>query len=150
MDEYEHLTDAQWQLYHLMGEISEDCFCASWLGDSEYDIWHALQHSDPWPTNRHMSPRLLRLCQKLSNEIDGWIYWAGGPKFAPMAQWLAMVQDRHMRAARLAQMQEAQAMVRQHVPASLSLVDDLITDRRTDDEDDTDQPRPIEAVNAPK
>lgn len=94
MDAYEHLTDAQWQLYNLMSQISEDCFCAGWLGDCEYDIWQALQHGDPWPTNRLVSPRLLRLCQKLSTEINGWIYWTDGPQFAPMAQWLTMVDAR--------------------------------------------------------
>ena len=33
---------------------------------------------------------------------------------------------------RLAQMREAQAMVRQYVPASVSLVDELIADRRAE------------------
>jgi hypothetical protein len=99
MDEYEHLTDSQWQLFDLMGQISEDCYCAGWLGNCEYDIWQALHHDDPWAPNRRMNPRLLRLCQKLSVEIDGWIYWADGPQFAPMAQWLAMVEGRCKHAA---------------------------------------------------
>ena len=91
MDEYEHLTDSQWDLYDRMGAISEDCFCAGWIGGNEYDIWNALQHGDHSPAHRRMSPRLLRRCQVLSVEIDGWIYWADGPLFAPMAQWLVMV-----------------------------------------------------------
>lgn len=94
MDAYEHLTDAQWQLYDLMSQISEDCYCAGWIGNCECDIWRALQHEDPWVPNHPMSPRLLRLCQKLPTEIDGWIYWAGGPQFAPMAQRVVMVDER--------------------------------------------------------
>ncbi len=99
MDEYEHLTDTQWLLCELMSHISEDCFCAGWAGDCEYDIWQAMQHADPWPENRAMSPRLLRLCRKLSTEMDGWIYWANEPQFVPMAQWLAMVDERRELAA---------------------------------------------------
>ena len=57
MDQYEHLTDAQWDLCDRMSAISEDCFCA------------------------------------------GWIYWTDGPQFAPMAQWLAMVDARRKLAA---------------------------------------------------
>lgn len=105
MDEYEHLTDAQWQLYDLMSQISEDCFCAGWIGNCEYDIWQALQQEDPWGPHHPMSPRHLRLCQKLSTEIEGWIYWADGQtdpdlprdswgaRFAPMARWLTMVEE---------------------------------------------------------
>ena len=94
IDEYEHLTDSQWDLYDRMSAISEDCFCAGWIDGNEYDIWNALQHGDPSPAHRRMSPRLLRRCQVLSVEIDGWIYWADGPLFAPMAQWLVMVDQR--------------------------------------------------------
>ena len=94
MDEYDHLTDSQWDLYDRMSGISEDCFCAGWIGGNEYDIWNALQHGDSSPAHRRMSPRLLRRCQVLSAEIGGWIYWADGPQFAPMAQWLALVDER--------------------------------------------------------
>ena len=99
MDEYDHLTDAQWDLYDRMSEISEDCFCAGWIIGNEYDIWNALQQGDPSPAQRHMSPRLLRRCQVLSVAIGGWIYWADGPQFAPMPQWLAMVEAKRMLAA---------------------------------------------------
>lgn len=129
MDEYEHLTDTQWQLYDLMSQISEDCFCAGWADNCEYDIWQALQHTDPWAPNHPMSPRLLRLCRKLSTEIDGWIYWVNEPQFAPMARWQAMVEEKHERAAQLKQMREAQAMIRQCVPAEVSLADEIIADR---------------------
>ena len=164
MDEYDHLTDAHWDLYDRMSGISVDCLCAAWIGGNEYDIWEALQHGDTSPAHRRMSPRLLRLCQRLSAEVDGWIYWADGPQFAPMAQWLTMVEKRRnpvsasdgaravtpaeirqsmglkegdaVLTARLAQMREAQAMVRQDVPAGVSLVDELIADRRAENAQD--------------
>jgi AbrB family looped-hinge helix DNA binding protein len=40
---------------------------------------------------------------------------------------------------RLAQMREAQAMVRQYVPANISLADELITDRRAENARDETQ-----------
>ena len=106
MDEYDYLTDSQWDLYDRMSAISEDCFCAGWIGDNEYNIWNAMVNGDSSPAHRRMSPRLLRRCQKLSAEIGGWIFWArntpgadqpdgaAGPRFAPMAQWLVMIEER--------------------------------------------------------
>lgn len=99
VEQYEHLTDAQLDLYDRMSEISEDCFCASWILDNEFNIWDAIVNGDTSPTDQWMSPRLLRRCQLLSLEIGGWIYWADGPQFAPMAQWLAMVDARRKLAA---------------------------------------------------
>jgi len=94
VESYPYLTDDQLDLFDRMSEISEDCFCAGWIHDNEYDIWEALVNGDPSPSHRPMSPRLLRRCQLLSRDIGGWIYWANGPQFAPIAQWLAMVDAR--------------------------------------------------------
>lgn len=99
MDPHEYLTDAQLDLYERMREISEDCFCARWIQDNEYNIWDAIVSGDASPLSSWMSPSLLRRCQKLSRQIGGWIYWADGPQFAPKAQWLAMVDARRKLAA---------------------------------------------------
>jgi hypothetical protein len=98
-EEYPHLTDDQLDLFDRMSEISEDCLCAGWIHDNEFTIWDALINGDPSPTHRRMSQRLLRRCQMLSTEIGGWIYWADGPQFAPMAQWLEMVKARSQASA---------------------------------------------------
>ena len=91
MDEYEHLTDAQWDLFDRMSGISEDCYCAGWLHDIEYVIWRALAHGANSVAPLRMDARRLRRCQALSAELNGWIFWDDGPQFAPMAQWLEMV-----------------------------------------------------------
>ena len=105
MENLNHLTDPQWDLYDRMSEISEDCHCAGWIGGNEYAIWNAMVNGDSGPAHRRMSARLLRRCQKLSAETGGWIFWAGstagadqpqgmaGPRFAPMAQWLVMFEE---------------------------------------------------------
>ena len=84
-EHYPHLTDPQLDLYDRMSEISEECFCAGWVHDNEYDIWDAIVNGESSRANRWMNPRLLRRCQLLSVEIKGWIYWADGPQFAPMS-----------------------------------------------------------------
>lgn len=94
MEDIENLTDGQLDLYDRMSEISEDRYCASWILDNEFEIWNALVNGDASPLHTRMSPRVLKRCQLLSTEIGGWIYWANGPQFAPMAQWLAMVDER--------------------------------------------------------
>lgn len=100
MKSHGNLTDAQLDLFDRMSEISEECFCAGWVQDNDYDIWDAIVHGSAGSAaGARMSLRLLRRCQQLSTEIDGWIYWADGPQFAPMAQWLAMVDARHKLAA---------------------------------------------------
>lgn len=90
---YPHLTDDQYDLFDRMSEISEDAYCAGWIGDNEYNIWNAITLSQPVSCYRFFNPRLLRRCKKLSDEIGGWICWImGDPQFVPMAQWLAMVE----------------------------------------------------------
>lgn len=93
MNEYNHLTDAQWNLYSRMSEISEEDFCAGWMIDNEFRIWDALHQRATEQTNYPISPGLLRRCAALSTEIDGWIFWADGPQFISMAQWLEMVES---------------------------------------------------------
>lgn len=72
-----HLTDAQLDLYDRISEISEDCFCASWIVDNEYNIWNAIVNSDEHPVNQWMNSRLLRGCKLLTKDVGGRIYWTG-------------------------------------------------------------------------
>ena len=51
MNEYNHLTDAQWNLYSRMSEISEEDFCAGWMIDNEFRIWDALHQRATEQTN---------------------------------------------------------------------------------------------------
>lgn len=110
MNASETLTNSQLDLYDRMSEISEDCYCAQWIRYNEYAIWDALQGRDSMHGPVCMDPRLLRRCKLLSEEVGGWIYWADdrtdptlpreafGARFAPMVQWLAMVNERRKRA----------------------------------------------------
>ncbi len=98
--DYTDLTDAQHDLFDRMSEISEECLCAGWIGDNEYNIWNAITLGSPAPGYGPINPRLLRRCQRLSSEIGGWIQWTTEvPKYVPMAQWLALVDARRKLAA---------------------------------------------------
>ncbi len=93
-EEFPYLTDDQLDLFDRMSEISEEGIYAGWIHGNEYNIWAAITLGELPPGFGPINPRLLRRCQLLSRDIGGWIYWADGPQFAPMAQWLAMVDAR--------------------------------------------------------
>lgn len=96
------MTDNQEALYQLMSDISEDCYCAGWMMGLELAIWGALQDGDRTYGMGEMDAEQLEQCRTLANEIDGWIVWVDdddipglpscewGPRFLPMADWLAL------------------------------------------------------------
>ena len=101
----EHDMNAkQRELYELMSDISEDCFCAGWMGGLEYSIWETLQDGDRRYGMGEMDATQLEQCRELSKELDGWVIWYDdsneselpidewGPRFVPMADWLKMVE----------------------------------------------------------
>lgn len=100
------MTDQQRELYELMSDISEDCYCAGWMHGLEYAIWGALQGGDRRYGMSEMDAAKLERCRVLAKELDGWVIWYDdddedndavlpinewGPRFVPMAEWLKMV-----------------------------------------------------------
>jgi hypothetical protein len=96
------LTSRQMELYQVMSDISEDCYCAGWLIGNEYTIWSAIQSGDHRYGLAEIEPEQLEQCRILSEELGGWIVWADdetdpvlprdmwGPKFVSMSEWLEM------------------------------------------------------------
>ncbi len=97
------MTDQQRELYEVMSDISEDCYCAGWMLGLEYAIWGALQDGDRSYGMSEMDAAQLERCRVLAKELDGWVIWYDddkdaelpldewGPRFVPMAEWLKMV-----------------------------------------------------------
>ena len=85
------LTPKQRELYDLMSEISEDCYCAVWMNGNEFVIWRALQGGDRTYGQGEIEQAMLEQCRQLATEIGGWIVWPDneGERFMPMDQWLA-------------------------------------------------------------
>ena len=69
------MTDQQRELYELMSDISEDCYCAGWMHGLEYAIWGALQDGDRSYGMSEMDAAQLERCRALAKELDGWVIW---------------------------------------------------------------------------
>jgi hypothetical protein len=81
----------EWLLYELE-EISEDHYCAGWMMNLEYDIWHRIQQLP----NEHRygmgtipEKRLLKM-KEVAEQLDGWWIYRDDRVFVPMAEWLPM------------------------------------------------------------
>jgi hypothetical protein len=90
-----------------MSEISENCYCASWLIGLEYTLWSILTRApeDTYPVQWGQEDINLTEAadlKRLSEECGGWIVWdnevsnpgAGFPlsgnRWVPMDTWLMM------------------------------------------------------------
>ena len=102
-DSADKLTPKQRELYLLMSEISEDCYCAGWMHGNEFRLWDAVTDAaDPLHYGMSEIARedVDRL-RALHEEIGGWIEWCDdsdglplgewGPYFIPTAAWLHKV-----------------------------------------------------------
>ena len=103
LPDFDAMTAQQRELYELMSDISEDCYCAGWMTGLEFAIWGALQDGDRRYGMGEMDAEQLEGCRALANELDGWVIWVDdddvpglpneqwGPRFVPMARWLRML-----------------------------------------------------------
>lgn len=66
-------TDKQRELYELMSDISEDCYCAGWYMGNEYHIWAALQDGDRRYGMGEMDAEQLEKCRALAKELGDWM-----------------------------------------------------------------------------
>jgi hypothetical protein len=81
-------------LRELMAAISQDYWCAGWLGGIEFDLWSTVMGLPPGTKISEREKTLLRL---LSEECEGWWTWsdsARGLKFVPLAEWQEIVRSR--------------------------------------------------------
>ena len=89
-------------LYELMSRISEDCYCAGWMGGNEYTLWEMVcdPNADRFYGRCDVSEQDIEDLRAISAEVGGWIRWFDdeedkalpaakwGPVFTPMAEWL--------------------------------------------------------------
>lgn len=102
------LTDRQTELYELMSDISEDCWCAGWMSGNEFSLWCLVSNPS---ASRQYGQRAI--CERdrsrlaaLAKEIGGWVYWHDdeyeptlpraewGPRFIAMDAWPARYERR--------------------------------------------------------
>ena len=98
------LTAQQRQLFELMSDISEECYCAGWMMGNEYTLWRMV--SDPVASRDYglsvVTDEQIAELKRLSDAVGGWIYWHDdfiaptipvnewGERFIAMPEWLAM------------------------------------------------------------
>jgi hypothetical protein len=79
---------------HLMSDLSEEAYCASWHYDTEFRLWELITGArDAWMCLDNTDPRLRELT-RLHNETGGW-WWRndaldggwGKLEFLPTDQW---------------------------------------------------------------
>jgi hypothetical protein len=79
-----------------MSDLSESCWCASWLEGCERSLWLMALEPDadhPWGQGTVTAADAFGLAS-MAKLAGGWWQWddaAGDPAFVPMAEWLAMV-----------------------------------------------------------
>jgi len=84
-------------LARLMSDVSEERWCAGWLGGLEYILWDAVLGRQ----KSACSSEEIEQLKYLSEKCGGWIIWdeqSKGEKFVPMQEWLRLYEaDRHRR-----------------------------------------------------
>lgn len=82
------------QLCSEMSEVSENCYCAGWMGDLEYSLWRML--NDPGDSGYgqdKFSDAKKRRIASLAVAADGWWVWQDdGPVFVSLAEWEKEIQ----------------------------------------------------------
>lgn len=84
--------DAALALNSLMSEISEDHYCAGWLGGLEYDLWKIVQGGNREFGFGDIAESRVTELKRLSEKAGGWWYYdeENGETFIPMDAWIAM------------------------------------------------------------
>lgn len=62
-------------LCRLMSNLSEDCWCASWLSGLEHALWEMVAGGDRELGNGEVSLAQVDDLRALSNRCDGWWMW---------------------------------------------------------------------------
>ena len=79
-------------LCDLMGDMSEDCWCAGWLDTCEFDLWSmVLGGPRGWGMGEVSESDVAQL-KELSKLCGGWIVWREKQceTWIPLAEWLPL------------------------------------------------------------
>jgi hypothetical protein len=83
---------AQDLLSRMMCDISEDCFCAGWMNELEYDLWEALESGNRSYGMCEIRERDMARLKRLHELAGGWwIFPVGGDlHFVTTQEWLSI------------------------------------------------------------
>jgi len=75
-------------LGQAMSDVSEDCWCAGWLDDTEEDlpklVAEALRTGEPqpWGLGGYVSPEAARHLAGMRERLGAWVMWVGLSRWA--------------------------------------------------------------------
>lgn len=83
------LTPDQQELASLMSEISESCYCAGWMRDLEYALWHMMVTGKAELARYRLPPATRDRLKALYERTGGWITFETneGEVFVPADEW---------------------------------------------------------------
>lgn len=89
------------ELYELMSDISEDCYCAGWMHGNEFRLWQAI--TDPKDDRRYGQSDIeewqVNRLRELSEQTGGWWVWEEDNRaFISLDEWrrrLAAIEARN-------------------------------------------------------
>jgi len=70
-----NLTIQQELLAKVMSDVSGRCYCAGWMENLEYILWHAVNNGERSYGMDTITQRDIDTLKWLSNEFDGWIFF---------------------------------------------------------------------------
>lgn len=71
-------------LRNLMSDISEECWCSGWEGNTEYALWEIVITDTPYWGDALLLPSQSLDLRNLSEAIGGWCDYEG---FVPLDVW---------------------------------------------------------------
>ena len=71
---FKNLTLEQKELALAMSEISEKCYCAGWLKNLEYVLWHAVENGERKFGQDSIARSEIDKMKQLSTVTNCWVY----------------------------------------------------------------------------
>lgn len=87
----EMLSSAAADLRDCMSQLSEDCYCAGWIGSLEYLLWTAVMNGPVETGNWKVTQSDIERLRLLARRCGGWIVWDDvlrAAKWLPIEDWL--------------------------------------------------------------
>ncbi len=90
------MNAGQRALADLMSDLSEECWCAGWLHNTEFDVWAMIVGDrDSWGMGlaEAYAPELEAI-KDMADRLGVWIVWDGDPvetdmRAVPLPEWRA-------------------------------------------------------------
>ena len=91
---FKDLTPEQKELAQAMSEISEKCYCASWLENLEYVLWHAVENGERDFGQDIITKSDIERLKQLSTVTNCWICFDNYKEeiAIPLDQWTILYQ----------------------------------------------------------